>query len=178
MEYVSIVTLEMSLNNSLGELTTYLDAVNVPSVFCLQGFPGEVSLLPELVTLDLAFNQLSGPLPKEILKSMTMLDSLLLEVNHFNGTLPSAFFSMKGLRGFDVGENRCESIVRMIRKSSFSIALQQILTRLIFPFYSLTGTLSLPKTGMSEVLESAVLSRNHFSGTIPAEIASLTSLGE
>ncbi len=157
-------------DNSTGvycEGTTSVRHILLNQVGLAGSLPWELSLLPDLVMLDLNNNALTGTIPTEYsqMKNLTAfglccnelsgpfplnlqsssLQSLNLSFNSLNGSLTSEFGQFLALESFDISHN------------------------------SLSGPLP-SELGQLAFLEELQINHNDFTGTIPIELAQLTRL--
>lgn len=69
-------------------------------------FPTELSQLPFLRSLRLAFNELSGSIPTSLASTMKHMNNIELHYNKITGTLPEEMFYFENLIRFNLGGNR------------------------------------------------------------------------
>ncbi|KAG5153060.1 hypothetical protein JHK84_029532 [Glycine max] len=114
-----------------------------------------ISQLTQLTTLDLAENNLFGPIPSSI-SSLSNLQTLTLRSNSFSGTIPSSITTFKSLQSLDLAHN---SLSGYLPNSMNSLTT---LRRLDLSFNRLTG--SIPKLPPN-LLELAIKA-NSLSGSL------------
>jgi len=148
--------------------------------------------LPNLASLDLGLNQLSGGLPKE-LGNLRKLQALVLPFNQLTGSLPAELGGLTALKVLDLSGNKLSgslppeigtlSSLTYLDLSGNQItapipwALGQLrnLQTLYLDDNQISGSIS-PTLGSLGALEQMGLSGNQFSGTIPPELGKLSSL--
>ncbi|KAL2324215.1 hypothetical protein Fmac_023273 [Flemingia macrophylla] len=131
-----------------------------------------ISLLTQLITLDLSDNSFFGPIPSS-LSSLSNLQSLTLRSNSFSGPIPPSVATLKSLQFLDLSLN---SLTGYIPNSINSLAT---LRRLDLSFNKLTG--SLPKLPPN-LLELAIkanslsgpLQKTNFQGMDQLEVVELS----
>lgn len=69
-------------------------------------FPEELGHLTFLRSLNLAWNELAGPLPTSLTTTLKHLINIELHANFFSGTIPEEFFAFENLLRFNLGTNR------------------------------------------------------------------------
>ncbi|XP_020238355.1 probable inactive leucine-rich repeat receptor kinase XIAO [Cajanus cajan] len=131
-----------------------------------------ISQLTQLITLDLADNNLFGPIPSS-LSSLSNLQSLTLRSNSFSGPIPPSITTLKSLQSLDLSRN---SLSGYLPNSMNSLAT---LRRLDLSFNKLTG--SIPKLPPN-LLELAIkanslsgpLQKQSFEGMEQLEVVELS----
>ncbi|KAK2367668.1 putative inactive receptor kinase [Trifolium repens] len=84
---------------------THVVELHLPAVSLSGKLPaGVFSDLPNLHTLSLRFNSLSGPLPSDI-SACTSLKNLYLQQNLLSGEIPATLFQLTGLVRLNLGSN-------------------------------------------------------------------------
>eukprot|EP00978_Attheya_sp_CCMP212_P026037 scaffold84918_cov57-Attheya_sp.AAC.2 len=130
--------------------------------------PRELSLLKDLVDMDLHGNDLQGVIPYNVLSGLKHLRSLKLHMNSFFGQIPSEMAELTSLRTYDV----------------------LYITRIGFPYHSYFLANPLEYTSQYIALFSFFrfaaclflltgelhLYGNYFQGKIPTELSKLTNL--
>lgn len=165
----------------------------------LQGtIPSEVSHLPNLETLDLYYNQLSGPFPD--MSTLSSLRHMDVDGNLLTGTVPSELFNLPALESVFLLNNRgltgtipeiTSTESRLLSVSVYDCSLNgQIPTSLAkatdLKFFqafnnSLTGTIPSELSNLPS-LELLSLGANDLTGTVPTFAGQtnleIVSLGE
>jgi Leucine-rich repeat (LRR) protein len=133
----------------------------------LEGTLAGLVKLPNLVSLDLHFNRITGGLPAG-LRNLTGLYSVSLNGNALTGPIPDGLGDLKNLTSFDIGSNRMSGPIPA------SFAALENLTYADLGNNELTG--SLPDFSRLNKLQYLSVERNLLGGPIPASIGGLTSL--
>ncbi|KAG0600261.1 hypothetical protein M758_11G019500 [Ceratodon purpureus] len=137
------------------------------------GFIGSIpdtllSNCQNLVSLDIAWNNFSGPLPQK-LGNCSNLDMLIMQGNHFTGSIPDDFGNLKKLRLLALGNNNLTgTLPQSLRNCSLLELLDVGNNNLTGPVPTWLG--QLPN------LHFITLQINRFSGTIPVEVTTLPML--
>lgn len=125
--------------------------------------------LPNLTSLGLGNNKLSGQLPKEI-EHCANLQKLNLRVNELTGNLPSEITKLSKLTYLNLGFNKFDGQV-------FDLLLQMTwLQAIVINSNSFDGGIAETVGNMVE-LQSLVCDHNLLSGSLPESLASIESLG-
>ncbi|KAK6131302.1 hypothetical protein DH2020_034952 [Rehmannia glutinosa] len=170
---------------------TSLNVTNVPLFGTL---PPEIGMLSKLVNLTLAADNLTGPLPMEI-SDLTSLKNVNLSWNVFNGTFPGEIvLRFADLEVFDVYNNNFsgnlpEEFVKLkklrflkLAGNYFSGEIPEIysefesLTHLALQGNSLTGKIPAGLAKIPNLLELYLGYFNTYSGGIPPEFGSISTL--
>lgn len=158
----------------------------------LQGeLPWELSLLSNLVQLDMDQNLLWGTFPSTYAK-LTNLEALWFKSNSLTGTLPIAMGKMKSLASVDLENNELtgtlpRELVELpelfylgLRLNSISGSLPAVSWGVNMQFFDIEGnqlTGNIPtELGKSTLMESLYLEKNFLSGTLPLSLGLLTGL--
>ncbi|KAF7109870.1 hypothetical protein CFC21_110064 [Triticum aestivum] len=120
-------------------------------------------------TLSLQFNQLVGPIPKEIFLISTLSVSMELQGNKLTGTIPSEVSNVVHLGSLDVSDNRITGLVPA------SLAQCGSLQYLSMEGNLLQGTIPASISQMKGLLVLDV-SRNNLSGDIPIFLGDMQGL--
>ncbi|XP_019438628.1 PREDICTED: probable LRR receptor-like serine/threonine-protein kinase At1g74360 isoform X1 [Lupinus angustifolius] len=121
--------------------------------------------LPNIVRLDLSFNNFSGPLPVEI-SQLSSLKYLMLSYNHFSGPIPHEFGNMLRLQALDIGSNNLSGRIPP------SLGNLTSLLWLMLANNSLTGEIP-PELGNCSSLLWLNLAYNKLSGRFPSELSKI-----
>ncbi|CAJ2646902.1 unnamed protein product [Trifolium pratense] len=104
--------LDLSQNNLRGiipielfSLSSLTNLLNLSKNSLSGSLPKEVGKLLSINMLDVSENHLSGDIPRTIGECID-LEYLYLQGNSFNGTIPSSLSSLKGLQYIDLSRNR------------------------------------------------------------------------
>ncbi|XP_077211474.1 leucine-rich repeat protein kinase family protein [Tasmannia lanceolata] len=119
--------------------------------------------LPNIVRLDLSFNNFTGPLPIQI-SEMKTLKFLVLAYNNFSGKIPSEFGNLSSLQALDLSFNNLNGTIPS------TIGNMTSLLWLMLANNNLIGEIP-PEIGNCNSLLWLNLANNQFSGQIPAEIS-------
>jgi len=131
--------------------------------------PADLNLLTKLRLFSCANNALTGQLPD--LTSMSELQTLRLQMNALDGTLPVSLGSISTLSTLDLADQKGNGISGPL----MDFSMMPDLRRLDLSKNSLTGSVpaSFLKSVSSEFFEFASLKENKLDGTVPAELGSL-----
>ncbi|KAL0404258.1 UNVERIFIED_CONTAM: putative leucine-rich repeat receptor-like serine/threonine-protein kinase [Sesamum radiatum] len=140
------------LPSIIGDLSTLVE-INLDTNLIYGSIPPQIANLVNLTLLNLSSNLLNGSIPSELCR-MGQLERLYLSNNSLSGHIPSAFGNMPHLGLLDLSRNKLSGTI----PDSFANLLQ--LRRLLLYENQLSGT-----------IHQALIS-----GTIPAEVAGLSSL--
>jgi len=126
------------------------------------------SFLPNLVRLDLSYNNLHGSISPEI-GSLSKLTYLDLSNNNLTGKLPLSLAKLTQLERFDISSNQ------IIGPIPSSLWLLTNLTHLKMHENQISGFIA-PEIGMLKSLTNLDLGYNMFIGPIPSTLCHLTNL--
>ncbi|XP_044488833.1 probable LRR receptor-like serine/threonine-protein kinase IRK [Mangifera indica] len=131
-----------------------------------------ISQLTQLLILDLADNNLYGPIPSSI-SSLSNLQTLTLRSNSFSGSVPDSITKLKTLDALDLSHN---SLSGFLPKGTY---LMSSLRRLDLSYNKLTGSLpKLPFNLLELALKnnslSGVISKSSFDGLSLLEVVELS----
>ncbi|CAM0876811.1 unnamed protein product [Alopecurus aequalis] len=158
----------------------------------LNAIPESISMMENLVLLDISNNDISGPLPTQI-GMLSSLERLFLERNKISGSIPSNIGNLRRLEYIDLSDNQLSST---LPASLFQ--LHQLI-QLNFSYNTIVGALpadvsgpihidlidissnflkgSIPESlGQLNMLTHLILSHNSFEGSIPSTLGKLISL--
>ncbi|CAL0325771.1 unnamed protein product [Lupinus luteus] len=121
--------------------------------------------LPNIVRLDLSFNNFSGPLPIEITQ-MSSLKFLMLSYNQFSGPIPSEFGNMLHLQALDIGSNNLSGPIPP------SLGNLTSLLWLMLANNSITGEIPAELGNCSSLLWLN-LAYNKLTGKLPSELSKI-----
>ncbi|KAF2316077.1 hypothetical protein GH714_040872 [Hevea brasiliensis] len=168
----SLAFLDLSRNNFGGDIQEIFGRFTQVKFLVLHGnsytgglYSSGVLKLPNVVRLDLSFNNFSGPLPVEI-SQMPSLKYLILAYNRFNGSIPKEYGNLTGLQALDLSFN---SLTGSIPTSLGNLTS---LLWLMLANNSLTGEIP-PELGNCSSLMWLNLANNKLSGSIPAELVNI-----
>ncbi|KAL6511877.1 hypothetical protein OROGR_021474 [Orobanche gracilis] len=169
-------------------------SLNVAGVPLFGNLPPEIGMLNKLVSLTLAGNNLTGPLPMEI-SNLTSLKYVNLSWNVFDGTIPrETVLKFIDLEVFDVYNNGFSGnlpaeFVKLnklkflnLAGNYFSGEIPEIysefrsLTHLALQGNSLTGKIPAGLAKIPNLLELYLGYYNTYSGGIPPEFGSISTL--
>ena len=130
--------------------------------------PSELSRLSNLEVLDLANNQPSGPIPSE-LSRLSNLEVLDLENNQLSGPIPSELSRLSNLEVLDLANNQLSGPIpsELSRLSNLEV--------LDLENNQLSGPIPSELSRLSN-LEVLDLANNQLSGPIPSELSRLSKL--
>ncbi|KAL3851497.1 hypothetical protein ACJIZ3_013379 [Penstemon smallii] len=130
--------------------------------------PREIGKLVDLQQLDLSHNHLTGPIPEEIgnLKSLTILD---ISLNSLQGTVPVSISRLQLLEKLDLSWNNLEG------KLPYELGKLKKLVLLDLSHNSLTGPIPEGLSGL-EQLQYLIIQENSINSGIPLFIGSLINL--
>jgi len=130
--------------------------------------PSELTLLTNLVAINLGYNHLSGSIPSEI-GTLSYLEQLTLSVNFFKGTIPDTLGELKTIRNLELDFNVISgSIPSSLGKLSALEYLTLWDNQLIGSIPTEIGTMT--------QLKEFRLHNNRVTGVIPSEVGSLMQL--
>ncbi|KAJ1431193.1 Serine/threonine-protein kinase, active site [Sesbania bispinosa] len=132
----------------------------------LPNFVGNLST--QISQLHLGGNKISGKIPVE-LGNLISLTILTMEINHFEGTIPTDFSKFQNMQILDLSQNKLSGhIPAFIGNLSqlFYLDLSKNMLEENIP----------PSIGHCQKLQHLNLSQNNLKGTIPSEVFSLSSL--
>ncbi|KAF5472324.1 hypothetical protein F2P56_009051 [Juglans regia] len=180
------------LPNSVGNLSTSLERLQLHDCNINGNIPEEIGNLSSLIDLTLDHNELGGPVPTTIgrlhmlqglvlygnrlkgsipstLCHLGSLDTLSLSGNELYGHIPACIDNMTSLRTLDLGFNQLTS--------SIPLSLWRLTDLLLVDLSSnsLNGPLSLD-IGNMNVLRALDLSKNQITGRIPVTIGGLKNI--
>ncbi|CAI9087178.1 OLC1v1021185C2 [Oldenlandia corymbosa var. corymbosa] len=167
-----LIDLDLSFNKIEGQLpevfSNFRNLTDLNLSFNLFNgyFPSSILNLTKLILLDLSSNSLIGPLPmhNNIASRLINLDSLSLNDNSINGTIPFWLFTLPSLTQIDMGDNQ---LTGQLYEFQYQSSLQQ----LYLTSNNLNGPI--PKSISNLVNLSALdLSYNNFSGNLEVSIFS------
>ncbi|KAM0902800.1 hypothetical protein ACQ4PT_019072 [Festuca glaucescens] len=127
--------------------------------------PSSLSNCP-LEELDLSYNNLSGPAPKELFLISTLSSAMGLAHNSLSGTLPSEVWNLRNLGELDISDNMISG------KIPTSIGDCRALQYLNMSGNVLEGTIP-PSLGQLRGLLVLDLSQNNLSGRVPGFLGSM-----
>uniref|UniRef100_A0A0D9VDR1 Receptor kinase-like protein Xa21 n=1 Tax=Leersia perrieri TaxID=77586 RepID=A0A0D9VDR1_9ORYZ len=156
-------SIPVTLGN-LNKLTILLLSTNVLS----GAIPSTLSNCP-LEMLDLSYNNLSGPIPKEVFLISKISSFMYLAHNKLTGNIPSDVGTLKNLGELDLSDNMISG------KIPTNIGECQSLQYLNLSGNFLEGTIA-PSLEQLRGLLVLDLSHNNLSGTIPEFLGSMTGL--
>mmetsp|Transcript_3698 Transcript_3698/g.5398 ORF Transcript_3698/g.5398 Transcript_3698/m.5398 type:complete len:638 (-) Transcript_3698:1220-3133(-) len=177
--------LDLSGNDFVGPLPTEMFTSTINLVFVdLTGnpiggsIPTELKYLTQLASLEMGSADLTGTLPGEIFQTTdivtsnrvtSMLETLSLEGNSLNGSLPEELFNVAtSLRILDLGIN--DFTGELSENAGNLLHLEQLLLW----YNNFDG--SIPSTlGSLTLLEIMSLDNNQFNGTMPPEVCNLVT---
>ncbi|KAG6412296.1 hypothetical protein SASPL_124971 [Salvia splendens] len=121
--------------------------------------------LPNIVRLDLSYNNFSGQLPVEI-SQMASLKYLILAYNGFTGGIPSEYGNLSGIQALDLSFNSLNGSI----PNTFGNL--RSLMWLMLANNSFSGEIP-PEIGNCSSLLWLNLANNKFSGALPAELTKI-----
>jgi Leucine-rich repeat (LRR) protein len=166
--------------NKTGPCTWFGIACNMAASVTQINLPGaqltgnlsslDFSSLPNLVTLNLSNNIISGPIPSQI-GTLSRLTHLDLSINSLSGNLPLSLTNLTNLSFLYVGDNLISGELDPRLFTNWTR-----LEHLALYNNSFTGLLP-SEIGLLTNLKELALQNNRFSGSIPFEIGNLKNLG-
>ncbi|KAG4123115.1 hypothetical protein ERO13_D11G308100v2 [Gossypium hirsutum] len=139
----------------------------------LSSVPKWILSLHGLVSINLGFNSLKGPIPYYF-GNFSFLEVLDLSGNYLNSSVPNSLYSLKHLRYLDLSINEIEQDISEILQSLSSCCLGS-LESLNMKDNQLSGHLT-DQLGQFKNLAYLSLAQNKISGPIPLSIGELSSL--
>ena len=130
--------------------------------------PPELSALSNLQRLSLEGNQLSGPIPPE-LSALSNLKLLSLEANQLSGPIPAELSALSNLQWLHLGANQLSGPIPP------ELSALSNLQSLSLAFNQLSGSIPAELSALSS-LQWLSLQINQLSGSIPAELSTLSNL--
>nr|XP_011464344.1 PREDICTED: probable LRR receptor-like serine/threonine-protein kinase At1g74360 [Fragaria vesca subsp. vesca] len=147
----SLVSLDLSVNNFSGDV------------------PKEISNCRNLVTLNLWGNKFTGLIPSEI-GSLWSLETLFLGNNSFSRVIPEALLNLSNLVFLDLSRNNFGGDIQEIFGRFTQVKFLVLHSNSYIGGIYSSGILKLPNISRLD------LSHNHFTGSLPVEIAEMSSL--
>ncbi|XP_027156440.1 probable LRR receptor-like serine/threonine-protein kinase At3g47570 [Coffea eugenioides] len=132
-------------------------------------------ILPNLETLNVAHNHLTGVIPDSI-SNMTKLVILELSLNHFTGSIPRSLGSLNVLETLDVGSNQLTTGYPQEMSIISSLVNCESLRVMILAHNPIKGILPRTIANFSNSLKKFITSTCELEGSIPPEIGNLTGL--
>ncbi|KAG2667133.1 hypothetical protein I3760_15G097500 [Carya illinoinensis] len=121
--------------------------------------------IPNLLVLDISFNNIQGPIPNNFGLVFPNLEVLNISKNHFEGVIPSSYGNLISLEFLDMSNNNFSGTITenltMGCSSLFYLKLSK---------NHLSGQLFLASWNLTQLV-SLYLDNNHFSGEIPHSIS-------
>ena len=172
---LNLVLFDISSNLIHGEVPPYIGSV-LPNLHvlnmsgnALQGYiPPSVDKMEELRSLDLSFNNFSGPLPRSLFMGSSYLRVLILSNNNLHGNIPKES-KLTGLGYLFLENNNLSGEISEGLLESSSLELLDISNN------SFSGVIP-DWIGNFSLLTSLVLSRNSLEGEIPTGFCKLNKL--
>lgn len=115
----------------------------------------------KLSSLDLSMNQISGPLPTNMVDSMPLLDTLIVRGNLFNGTIPDTLCRMESLEFLDLSKNNLSGKMPHCWRDT-----DGRLNVINLSFNNLSGAIPSSIGNLTD-LRSLHLNKNNLSGQLP-----------
>jgi len=176
-ELPALEILELETNNFTGRLPSSLcsmrklQAANFGYNFFNGSLPEcffDGTILPDLFQLKLSTNMLTGTIPSSV-GSLSNMITFSASINQMSGTIPSEIGRLPKLEHFDISSNRFHGTLPRDVTNHSSLMLLSVFKN------DLSGTIP---NAFGAQLESILLNKNRFTGTIPSSIAtpSLISL--
>ncbi|KAL9316143.1 hypothetical protein ACSQ67_017144 [Phaseolus vulgaris] len=122
------------------------------------------SSFPKLMRLCLSYNNLNGPIPREI-GNMSKISELKMDRNHFSDSIPQEIGALHNLEYLFLRENQLSGSIPS------TIGVLKNLVTLDLSSNNLSGTI--PSVGNLTNLEQLILHNNLLSGPIPEELRGL-----
>jgi hypothetical protein len=168
----TLLKLHLGRNNLMSPIPTELSNLQDLDVLDLSRaaldpgpIPAPILILSRLQFLDLSSTGRTGTIPEE-LNTLTLLSSLVLENNSFNGTLPSDLFFLPFLTVLTLGINDLTGAIPN------EIGNAALMIRMNLERNQLVGTMP-TSIGLLTSLALFTFSYNDFSGSIPLEVCGL-----
>ncbi len=144
--------LHLEGNQHTGTIPTFLNATNFPNLF----------------SINLGFNQLTGAIPVE-LGSLSTLTYLSLADNDLSGVIPTQLGSLTLLGLLDLSRNQLSGNIPVELGSLSSLGSIQLWSN------QLTGTIPIELGNLSNLV-AMNLDQNQLTGSIPTQFGNLSSL--
>ena len=109
----------LSLPNDIGAVTV-LQTLNLPAQNLVGKVPNGIAFLKCLKSIDLSQNRLTGPIPDEGFRDLSLLESLDLTFNLFTGELPKSLAALAFLNNVRLS---CNKLVGKVPKSYEQLTL-------------------------------------------------------
>ncbi|XP_065847836.1 receptor protein kinase CLAVATA1 [Euphorbia lathyris] len=149
---------------------TSLRIFNISNNVFVDNFPGEITLgMTQLEILDIYNNNLSGPLPVELMH-LKNLKHLHLGGNYFSGSIPESYSEIQSLEYLGLNGNALSG------KVPGSLAKLKNLRRLYVGYYSSYEGGIPPEFGSLSLLEVLDMANCNLTGEIPPSLGQLTRL--
>ncbi|XP_040996095.1 receptor-like protein 15 [Juglans microcarpa x Juglans regia] len=152
------------------ENNTRLEVLNLRN----NSFTGTFQLpshhIPNLLTLDISFNHIQGPIPTNFGLIFPNLEVLNISKNEFEGVIPFSFGNLASLTYLDMSSNNFSGTIPENLTMGCSYLYHLRLSK-----NHLSGQL-FPANSNLLALKSLYLDNNHFSGEISDSISNLTFL--
>ncbi|KAL1146047.1 hypothetical protein V6Z11_A11G343500 [Gossypium hirsutum] len=173
--------LELHLSACVLEDDPYLISVNSSKSLAvldlswnsLSSVPKSMFSLHGLVSIDLIFNSLDGPIP-DYFGNISFLEVLDLHQNSLNSSIPNSLYSLNHLRFLHLSSNKIKQDISEILQSLSRCCLGS-LESLNMADNQLSGHLTY-QLGQFKNLSYLSLAQNNISGPIPSSIGELSSL--
>ncbi|XP_028787215.1 receptor-like protein EIX1 [Neltuma alba] len=195
----SLRILDLSNNEFSGKIPTSMGSLILARHLILRDnhFTGQIPSLQnctQLVMLDVARNELSGPIPPWIGFNLQNLQVLSMRNNHFNGSLPSYLCHLTNIQVLDLSLNNLAGQIPKCLRNLSAMARKPKSTDAIDEFYVFTNgspsyvfsydfypTVRWKGKELSfkddqRLLKLIDISENELCGKIPREIGNLSEL--
>ncbi|XP_028798346.1 receptor-like protein EIX1 [Neltuma alba] len=195
----SLRILDLSNNEFSGKIPTSMGSLILARHLILRDnhFTGQIPSLQnctQLVMLDVARNELSGPIPPWIGFNLQNLQVLSMRNNHFNGSLPSYLCHLTNIQVLDLSLNNLSGQIPKCLRNLSAMARKPKSTDAIDEFYVFTNgspsyvfsydfypTVRWKGKELSfkddqRLLKLIDISENELCGKIPREIGNLSEL--